>query len=407
MIKTKRFGLIGGVLIVFFVILVGFTVPLAEVFSSFDNAYLTKEDVQIINKNKPFGTFVSTQLFEKEREVGGIKTVVGELWFKLFGFLPIKKATVQLTEGEEVYIGGNTLGFHLETSGVLVIGENKVETAAGFATQPAGSGLQKGDVIISIDDFIIKSVGDIVTYLSEMKPKEQVSINILRKNKPLTLTVPLLVEKETEKLKLGIWARDDASGIGTLTYVKKDGRFGALGHAITDFETGAICEAKGGTVHKCSVVGISKGKMGSPGELKGLFLHDEEGIGSLEKNTPVGVYGNITKPESVIDINKTARTASRLAVVPGKAKIASNISGIKEEYDIEIIKATKQNVSLSKGMVLRVTDKRLLALTGGIVQGMSGSPILQNGKVVGAVTHVFVSDPTKGYGIYIDWMKDN
>ncbi|MFA6859806.1 MAG: SpoIVB peptidase [Clostridia bacterium] len=413
MLKAKRIGLFFSTAIISFVLLIVFFVPLSEVFSSFENLPISKEDISIINENKAFGNFVTTSLKQKEVEVGGVRTPVTELWFKLFGIIPIKKTKVLLTEGDEVYLGGNTLGFALLTNGVIVVGENKVETESGVVSPQSNGTLQSGDVIKKINDTNIANVTDISEFLKKLEKDSVVNENTklkifgTRKGSPFEANVNVVKEKATNKLKLGIWARDDASGIGTLTYVKQDGRFGALGHPITDFETGAVCDANGGTVHKCAIVGINKGKNGKPGELQGLFLQDEDGVGTLDKNTQVGVFGNITEEIGVIDVNKTAKTASRLSVVPGKAKIISNISGIREEYDIEIIKATKQNVPKNKGMVFRVIDKRLISLTGGVVQGMSGSPIVQNGKIVGAVTHVFVSDPTKGYGIYLDWMIDN
>ena len=173
---------------------------------------------------------------------------------------------------------------------------------------------------------------------------------------------------------------------------------------ITDYETGAFVPAKSGKVYPCNVVGLEKGEKGSPGEIKGVFMQGKSQKGTIEKNTEFGVFGNITDKSKIIDLNKTAEVASRLTMKPGKATLISSISGVSEEYEIEIIKANYQPSSSDKSFVFRVTDKRLLNLTGGIIQGMSGSPIMQNGKVVGAVTHVFVSDPTKGYGVYIDWM---
>jgi stage IV sporulation protein B len=190
-----------------------------------------------------------------------------------------------------------------------------------------------------------------------------------------------------------------------LTYVECENlRFGALGHPITDYETGAIIPAKSGKIFTCSVVGLNKGEKGSPGEIKGVFMQGQNSKGTVDNNTQFGVFGTITEKEKIIDTNKVADVGSRLTMKPGKATLISSISGVSEEYEIEIIKANYQPSSSDKSFVFRVTDARLLELTGGIIQGMSGSPILQNGKIVGAVTHVFVSDPTKGYGVYVDWM---
>ncbi|MBR5012475.1 MAG: SpoIVB peptidase, partial [Clostridia bacterium] len=207
--------------------------------------------------------------------------------------------------------------------------------------------------------------------------------------------------------KLGLWVKNDANGIGTLTFIRQsDNRFGALGHAITDYETGVNVPVESGKIYKCSQVGITKASKNCPGELKCVFLQGINTKGTIEKNTPFGVFGNCTDASSIADFNRTAEIGSRLTIKSGKAKLLSAVSGDLEEYDIEIIKTYYQPDSDDKSFIFRVTDKRLLELTGGIVQGMSGSPILQNGKLVGATTHVFVSDPTKGYGIYADWMAE-
>ena len=194
----------------------------------------------------------------------------------------------------------------------------------------------------------------------------------------------------------------------TLTFIRQsDNRFGALGHAITDYETGVNVPVESGKIYKCSQVGITKASKNSPGELKCVFLQGINTKGTIEKNTPFGVFGNCTDVSSLADFNLTAEIGSRLTIKNGKAKLLSAVSGVLEEYDIEIIKTYYQPDSDDKSFIFRVTDKRLLDLTGGIVQGMSGSPILQNGKLVGAVTHVFVNDPTRGYGIYAKWMLEN
>ena len=197
--------------------------------------------------------------------------------------------------------------------------------------------------------------------------------------------------------------KDDVSGIGTLTYVNKEThKFGALGHAITESDN-AIPVSEG-SIYACKLVGIEKGEHNDPGELRCMFSLADKVKGEIEKNTKFGVFGQLKDGEGLIDENLSSKIGGRLSVNPGKAYIVSSISGIREEYEIEIIKASYQSKADDKSIVFRVKDKRLIELAGGIVQGMSGSPILQNGKLVGAVTHVFTSDPTKGYGIYSDWM---
>ena len=215
-----------------------------------------------------------------------------------------------------------------------------------------------------------------------------------------------LLKNDENKYKLGVWVRDDFSGVGTLTFVRKDTfEFAALGHPVTNDKSENIIDISDGQLYNCSLVGINKGYKNDPGELKCVFVQKNQ-EGNIIKNTKFGIYGYLNNTKNLIDTNLTANLGGRLSVKPGKAKLISSVSGIREEYDIEIIKANYQSKSDDKSIIFRVKDKRLLELTGGIVQGMSGSPIMQNGKLIGAVTHVFLSDPTKGYAVYSDWMLE-
>ena len=218
-----------------------------------------------------------------------------------------------------------------------------------------------------------------------------------------------MFDEISKKYKLGLWIRDNAAGVGTLTFIRKDNmRFGALGHPVCDIDTGACLPVKSGNIFKCNIVGYRKGEKGKAGELKGLFLRNGSILGALDENNGYGVYGNFGNEALEAYKNELVEVASRNEVKSGKAKIRCTIDGtVPKDYDIEIVKTYFQDSKSNKSMFIRVTDKELLSKTGGIVQGMSGSPIIQNGKLVGAVTHVFVSDPTKGYGIYADWMIDN
>ena len=198
--------------------------------------------------------------------------------------------------------------------------------------------------------------------------------------------------------------RDDAQGIGTLTFVTKDGKFGALGHSICDYETGIEIPVQDGGIYLCNLVGINKAERGRTGEIRCLFSQTKASNGQILKNTQCGVFGNTNDLDSLVDANLLLPVGNRMLVKLGKASIVSSVGGIREEYEIEIIKTNYQSLSGDKSFVFRVIDKRLIGITGGIVQGMSGSPIIQNGKIIGAVTHVFLNDATKGYGVYIDWM---
>ena len=205
---------------------------------------------------------------------------------------------------------------------------------------------------------------------------------------------------------MGLWVRDDAAGVGTLTYIRKDNkRFGALGHAICDIDTKVPFSVNDGKMYRSNIIGIKRGRQGVPGELKGLFVKNQNIEAVVDKNSEFGVFGTVTKTSKLLSENQLFEIGGRLTARPGKAKIRVGLEGQKiEEYDIEIVKTNYQNISKQKSMVIKVIDKKLLEKTGGIVQGMSGSPIIQNGKLVGAVTHVFVNDPKRGFGVYLDWM---
>ncbi len=367
-----------------------------------NESYVTFEDMKKINEQNMFGKFVDASLDKSQVEVGAERPKTGKVTFKLFGLIPIKSVDVQILGDENVYLGGNAVGFSIKTNGVIVVGKNSVMTENGLVSVCDNQNINAGDIITHIDGNAIKDANDIPNHLKSTT--DSVKLTLKRGSKSFDVTLQPQVDTNGNK-KIGLWVRDDATGIGTLTYVdSKTLDFGALGHPVTDGETGTKIDIQKGQVYDCSVVGIEKGEKGKPGELKGVFLSSKNAKGEIEGGNDFGIYGKILEKSGMIDENVVAGVGGRLAVKPGKAQIMSSVSGVREYYDIEIIKASKQKTAKDKSMVFRVTDKRLLELTGGIIQGMSGSPILQNGKLVGAVTHVFVSDPTKGYGIYIDWM---
>lgn len=367
-----------------------------------NESYVTFEDMKKINEQNMFGKFVDASLDKSQVEVGAERPKTGKVTFKLFGLIPIKSVDVQILGDENVYLGGNAVGFSIKTNGVIVVGKNSVMTENGLVSVCDNQNINAGDIITHIDGNAIKDANDIPNHLNSTT--DSVKLTLKRGSKSFDVTLQPQVDTNGNK-KIGLWVRDDATGIGTLTYVdSKTLDFGALGHPVTDGETGTKIDIQKGQVYDCSVVGIEKGEKGKPGELKGVFLSSKNAKGEIEGGNDFGIYGKILEKSGMIDENVVAGVGGRLAVKPGKAQIMSSVSGVREYYDIEIIKASKQKTAKDKSMVFRVTDKRLLELTGGIIQGMSGSPILQNGKLVGAVTHVFVSDPTKGYGIYIDWM---
>lgn len=382
---------------------------ISSLFSSFqlsplnklpDNFYTNIEEIESLNKDKSLGKFYSAEFENDKLETGEKSEKSGTVVFKLFGFIPIKKVKVDILPEEEVYIGGVPIGLNVSTKGAIVVSNTIVDPESGKVA--SNKILKNGDIILKINGKDLTSVADLEEFLNNSLDENPLTIEILRNNKTKTLTVNYIKSKDNTS-RLGVWVKDDLSGIGTLTFVKSDQNFAALGHPVTDASGENTIPLSEGSVYDCSLLGIEKGQVNKPGQLKCLFTQSQKN-GTITKNTKFGIVGKYDDSSDVIDTNLTAHLGGRLSVRPGKASIISSVSGIREEYEIEIIKASYQATEDDKSMVFRVTDKRLLELTGGIVQGMSGSPILQNGKIIGAVTHVFLKDPTKGYGVYADWM---
>ncbi len=304
------------------------------------------------------------------------------------------------TQKYEVYVGGMPAGFTLSTGGAQIIGVCEVITEAGPVSPAAKAGIRAGDIIYKVAGIEINSVGELNEILNKNKDK---STNFLvkRGEEELSFEFAPVKDKACERYKIGVLVRDNVSGIGTVTYINKEnGRFGSLGHSVVgeDKKEMKIC---GGKVYGCSIVGISKGVRGRAGELRGMFLNDVS-LGTAEKLCDSGIYGYVSENYDLTNLIQTS--ADSQDVKPGKAYVYSTVNGIcPKKYSIEIVKVDKNNRS-NKNYVIKITDDELLEETGGIVQGMSGSPILQEGKLVGAITHVFLNDPTRGYGIDIKKM---
>ena len=366
-----------------------------------DNFYTNYSEIEEANKNEIFGNFVTISLNQSEVKTSGEKCNDGTVLFKLFGFIPIKKVDVKIIPEDEVYLGGSTIGLSVNADGALVVSDIIINTKDNQIIK--NKGIKSGDIIKKINDVEIKDIDDIDRALQSSN-KEDAELEIIRDNKSKTIKVGLLKDSANH-YKLGVWVKNTLSGIGTLTFVKKNGEYGALGHPVTNTDSDTVVPIKDGNIYDCNLIGINKGQKNKPGELRGVFMQ-KKSLGSIVKNTPYGIFGKTSNIDELVDVNRSVSIGGRLSVKPGKAKIVSSVSGIQEEYEIEIIKANYQSKCSDKSLVFRVTDERLIKLTGGIVQGMSGSPIIQNGKLVGAVTHVFLSDSTKGYGIYSDWMLE-
>lgn len=322
----------------------------------------------------------------------------------LFG-LPIKQVKVNVSDEVMVMPGGQSIGVTLYTKGALVVGITGIEMENGASANPAReAGMLPGDVIVSINGTKVENADHVSKIVDEFEGTLDVVVD--REGRTLDLKVSPVVDYKDGKMRLGVWVRDSTAGVGTLTFIDPSNKwFGGLGHAICDLDTGSVLSVKEGEIYYSEVIQINKGENGIPGEIKGYFSSASGNMGLIHKNTEYGIYGTLYDSVDIGAFSKPIPVARRDEVRLGPATILSTIDheGIKE-FDCEIIKVNDQNAPEQKSLVIRITDEELLEKTGGIVQGMSGSPIIQNGMLVGAVTHVFVNNPTKGYGLFADWM---
>ena len=302
-----------------------------------------------------------------------------------------------------IYPSGMAIGIYMETDGVLVLSTEKIQGMDGEIYEPAKNLIKSGDYIVGINGKTIVNKKELIQAVGKLKTKEV--ILTVRRNKE-TIDVKIkAVEVERGDYKLGIWVKDNVQGLGTVTYITENGEFGALGHGIHDSETDQLLEISNGVSYKTKLTGVTKGVKGEPGGLEGIIIYNSYNeLGSVEQNTENGIFGTLEEASQLIGSAQPMEICAKRDIKLGKATIRCTINNTVKEYDIKIKNVDSYTANVNKGIYIEVVDKELLALTGGIVQGMSGSPILQNGKIVGAVTHVLVNDPTRGYGIFIEDM---
>lgn len=320
---------------------------------------------------------------------------VSTLNCKLFGVIQLKKIQVKEYRDLALIPGGMNFGVRMLTDGVMVVGLSDITSGGKSCNPAADAGIQAKDVITAVNGKKVGSVSQLTAALEGAAGKS-VTITCRRAEKTMEFQLTPVLTDDDGRYRTGLWVRDTASGIGTVTFILPEtGAFGALGHGICDPDTGALTPLSRGTVTDVTVDQIIKGTAGTPGELRGFLKGEKKG--SVISNTVCGVYGVFNR---VDERAKTVPVANWEDVKPGKATIYCTLDGDKrEEYEIEITGIDQK--SQTRSFTIKVTDARLLEKTGGIVQGMSGSPIMQNGKLIGAVTHVFINDPTGGYGIFI------
>lgn len=320
---------------------------------------------------------------------------------KLFDSLNVSNLTINVIPKTTVIPLGNTIGLKLYTEGVLVVGMSEIEGEKPYED----TGIKEGDRIIKIDKEKISNTEDLVQTVNSSQGKEVQITYIKEDTNEEKVTNILPAKTKDNEYKLGLWVRDAAAGVGTLTFYEPDSKmFAALGHGITDIDTGSLVTIANGELVSSNILSITKGEKGNPGEIRGS-IEGEAKLGDISKNTSFGIFGKISN-KTRLEINQNEiEVLARNEIKQGKAQIICELEeGKKKTYEIEIQKIYTANNKDNKSMIIKVTDRELLEKTGGIIQGMSGSPIIQNGKFVGAVTHVLVNDPTTGYAVFADMM---
>lgn len=328
-----------------------------------------------------------------------------KLQLKLFGVIPLKDVDVEVIQDIRLKPAGIPIGIYVKTKGVLVVGIGEFEGENGQKYSPARYIFKTGDYILEINDQEINTKKELINIINHSDGQEMV-FKVQRKDAVIEVKAKPEQNKNGE-YKMGIWVRDNAQGVGTMTYIDENGSFGALGHGINDIDTSTLMSLSKGTLYHTEIIGITRGGVGAPGELTGFIEYDDENImGDITANTTRGIFGVCTEETALSATGDYLPLGLKQEIEIGPAEILCSLGEETKTYDVEIVEIHLENNNVNRGIVLEITDPELLAVTGGIVQGMSGSPILQNGKLVGAVTHVLVNDPTKGYGVFIENMLE-
>lgn len=316
-------------------------------------------------------------------------------------------ASVSVVSERVLIPGGQSVGVQMDVKGVLVVGLEEITTSDGTIVNPGmDAGLEIGDMILAVNGTKVYKAKEVEELVNQIQ--DTIKLKVKRKNRTFNIELTPVINKEDGLYKLGVWIKDKTAGIGTLTYYDPvNETFGALGHAITDPDTGAILTINNGKLLQAQVQEVKEGKSGEPGEIQGVFYETDSPLGDLELNCEFGIYGESYHPIENTLYDKPLVVGTTDQVEKGTAYILTTLENNEiQRFEIEIEKINHFHSDSSKNMVLHVTDETLLEETGGIVQGMSGSPIIQNERIIGAVTHVLVNDPTRGYGIFIENMLE-
>ncbi|SEM88341.1 stage IV sporulation protein B [Mesobacillus persicus] len=403
---------IGGILLVS-LLLLGFTGPIQDYVSIpkevtlFEGQEYDVSSLPVLASVEQNNKKIATKQSDGAVSIEAVTQGKDELVLELAG-LPIKKVDVNVLKDFRVMPGGQSIGVKLNTVGVLVVGHHQVQTAEGKVSPGELAGIKVGDIITEINGKRIEKMADVGPFVQKAgESGKPMDIVIKRENEKIATKLEPQKDKHENTFKLGLYIRDSAAGIGTMTFYHPESKkYGALGHVISDMDTKKPIVVEDGQIVRSTVTSIEKGSNGDPGEKLARFSSDRKVIGNIKRNSPYGIFGELNNNDMKNGIlDKPMPIALSHQVKEGPAKILTVVDNDEVNlFDIEIVSTIPQKFPATKGMVIKITDPKLLAKTGGIVQGMSGSPIIQDGKMIGAVTHVFVNDPTSGYGVHIEWM---
>ncbi len=363
---------------------------------------------QMVMADAGAGTFALVQERKATGSCDRLEAGFHRITCYLFGLFPVKEVEVSVVPEKSVYAGGQVVGIYGATQGILVLGSSPVETPDGSFAEPAEHILRAGDYITAVDGKEITKKEELVQLVQECQGKRLILL-LWRGSEQIYVSVTPVMAKSGTYM-MGLWIKDDMAGIGTLTYFDREQDFGALGHGIGDGETGELLRLLEGRLYRAEVFGVQKGERGTPGELKGIVYYGSKNkIGQVSENSDLGIYGKLADfyYEKICNEATLYPLGYKQEIKTGPAVILSDASGEPALYHIVIDSIDYTPADSNKGIHFHVDDENLLAFTGGIVQGLSGSPIIQGGKLVGAVTHVLVSDPARGYGIFIENMLEH
>ena len=325
---------------------------------------------------------------------------------KLFGFLSLKNVDIHVIEDQELIPVGAPVGIYVKTDGVLVVGTGEFQGEDGVTCSPGKYILKSGDYIRKVNGEAVTEKDDFIRRVEE-SGGDRVLMTVERDGELMDVEITPKRNSAGE-YKIGVWVRDNAQGVGTMTYIDSRGNFGALGHGITDVDTSTLMHMEGGTLYQTDIVNIQKGSAGNPGEMTGMIIYSDDYIlGDITHNSIRGIFGVCNGKALEMGVREPLPIGLKQEIREGTAQILCTVDGSTRYYDVEITGVHMDHDNVNRGIELTVTDPDLLSATGGIVQGMSGSPIIQNGKFIGAVTHVLVQDSRKGYGIFIENMLEH